>query len=131
MYKESILLVDDDRTAAVAVKNALTNSGFTVIKSDSCSEALSIIQRKNIDVLIFSLAIQEDNALEILHRARFLSPEIGVIVMTQNDSPDILIKAFQAGAQAILEKPVDEKNLKKVVEEVLQHSRLAKENLLP
>ena len=129
MYKESILLVDDDRTTAAAVKNALTNSGFTVIKSESCSEALSIIQRKNIDVLIFNLAIQDDNTLEVLHRARFLSPEIGVIVMTQNDSPDILIKAFQAGAQAILEKPVDEKNLKKVVEEVLQRSRLAKENM--
>ena len=126
MYKENILLVDDDRSTASTIKNILSGEGFAVVKTDSCAEALSIIQKKNVDVLIFNLSIRESNALEILHRARFLSPEI---VMTQNDSPELLIKAFQAGAQAILEKPVNHKNLKEIVEEVLQRSRLAKENM--
>ncbi len=129
MYKENILLVDDERTTSVAIKNVLANNGYAVMKTDSYTEALSIIQRKNIDVLIFNLSIQDSSCLDILQRARFLSPELGVIVMTQNDSPDLLIKAFQAGAQAILEKPVDIKSLKKLVEEVVQRSRLAKENM--
>ncbi|MCX6007676.1 MAG: response regulator, partial [Chloroflexi bacterium] len=129
MYKENILLVDDDRTTASTIKNILSGEGYALVKTDSCAEALSIIQKKNIDVLIFNLSIRESNAFEVLHRARFLSPTIGVIVMTQNDSPELLIKAFQAGAQAILEKPVNNKNLKEIVEEVLQRSRLAKENM--
>ena len=129
MFKENILLVDDDRSTKSTIKNILSGDGYAVIKAESCSEALSIIQKKNVDVLIFNLSIHESNGLEILQRARFLSPEIGVIVMSQNDSPELLIKAFQAGAQAILEKPVNNKNLRETVEEVLQRSRLAKENM--
>lgn len=129
MYKENLLLVDDDRTTVTTVKNVLSEEGFVVIKTDSSNEALSIIQRKSIDVLIYNLSMQDSNCLEVLQRARFLSPEIGIIIMTQDDPPDLVIKAFQAGAQSVLEKPVDNNDLKKVVDEVLQRSRLAKENM--
>ncbi|MBN1376640.1 MAG: response regulator [Dehalococcoidia bacterium] len=129
MYKENILLVDNNQSTMSSIKNILSSDGYALIKTESCTEALSIIQKKNIDVLILSLSIHEKDCLDVLRRARFLSPEIGVIVMTQDDSPELLIKAFQAGAQAILEKPVNKKNLKEVVEEVLQRSRLAKDNM--
>jgi signal transduction histidine kinase len=129
MYKESILLIDDDRASTLAIKHVLSTNGYAVIKTDSCADGLSIIQRKNVDVIIFNLSIRQDDSLEILQRARFLSPEIGIIVIAQNDSPELLIKAFQAGAQAILEKPVDDDNLKNTVEEVLGRGRLAKENM--
>jgi len=129
MYKENILLVDDDRSTLTTVKNVLSEEGFSVIKTGSGAEALSIMQKKSIDVLIYSLSLPQGNCLEVFQRARFISPEIGIIIMTQNDPPDAIIKAFQAGAQSILEKPVDDANLKKVVEEVLQRSRLAKENM--
>jgi signal transduction histidine kinase len=129
LYKESILLIDDERTTTSAIKHVLSSNGYAVIKTDSCADALSIVQRKNVDVIIFNLSMRENDSLEVLQRARFLSPEIGIIVMTQNDSPELLIKAFQAGAQAILEKPVEGNNLKDTVEDVLQRGRLAKENM--
>ena len=129
MYKENLLLVDDDRTTVATIKNVLSDEGFVVIKTDSSNEALSIIQRKNVDVLIYNLSMKGSNCLEVLQRARFLSPEIGIIIMTQDDPPDLVIKAFQAGAQSVLEKPVESSDLKKVVDDVLQRSRLAKENM--
>jgi len=129
MYKENILLVDGERATLLAVKTALAEDGYAVIKADSCNEALSIIQRKSIDVLIINLAISKDSCLDLLQRARFLSPEIGIIVISQNDSPEMLIEAFQAGAQAILPRTFDADQLKKVVEEVLYKSRLTKENM--
>lgn len=129
MYKENLLLVDNDHTAVTTVKNVLSDEGFAVIKTDSSNDALSIIQRKSIDVLIYNLSMRDSNCLEVLQRARFLSPEIGIIIITQNDPPDLVIKAFQAGAQSMLEKPVEKNDLKKVVDEVLQRSRLAKENM--
>ncbi len=129
MYKENIVVVDDERASILAVKNALSDAGYAVIKCESCQEALSIIQKKNVEVIIVDVSISEASCLDLLQRARFMIPEIGIIVMSRSGSQELLIKSFQAGAQAILDKPIDLRNLKKVVEDVLQRGRLAKENM--
>lgn len=46
MFKENILLVDDDRSTKSTIKNILSGEGYAVIRADSCSEALPIIQKE-------------------------------------------------------------------------------------
>jgi len=111
------------------VKPALNKEEYVISCVQSSRDAIAIVKKKVVDVLITNLAMPEISGLELLQQARFLRPTIGIIVMVRNDSLDLVIKSFQAGAQAILVKPFAAQELVKVVEEVLEKSRLAKENM--
>ncbi|OGO16287.1 MAG: hypothetical protein A2Z02_03625 [Chloroflexi bacterium RBG_16_48_7] len=111
------------------VKSTLKGDGYDVICAQSTLEALTIIRKKVVDILMTSLAMPELSGLELLKQAHVISPSTGSIIICKNDTLDTLFKSFQAGAQAIIIKPFDSQDLRNVVGEVAQKSLLEKENI--
>jgi signal transduction histidine kinase len=127
--KENLLVVDYEPGAIDSIKSALSGEGYEVFCAQSSQEALSIIQKKMIDLLITGLPLPGLSGPELLQQAHLISPSTGMIIMCQHDSMDALMKSVKAGAQAIVFKPIDAQQLKAAVEDVLQKTRLAKENI--
>lgn len=129
MRSENLLFVDKETEIFDTVKTSLKQEGYEPIYSSSTSEAVSIIQKKKIGVMMLNLALPELNCLEMLRNVRSISPLTGSIVISRNDPIDKLFRSFEAGAQAVLINPFDTQNVKRVIEEVIQKSQLAKENM--
>ncbi len=129
MNKESLLVIDEESEVLDMIKSTLYKEGYAVTCAQSSLNAVTLLRKKTIDLLITSLAMPELTAPVLLQQAQLLQPSIGAIVMSEGNSSDLLIKSFKAGAQAVLVKPFTAEELKNTVEDVLQKSRLAKENM--
>jgi DNA-binding NtrC family response regulator len=129
MVYEKILVVDFDTISKHIIYDTLSKQGYTVLTIDNLNTVLSCLQKKVIDILIVNLSLPEIDSIELIKRAKFIRPGIGIIVTSQGDTRDVIIKAFQEGATAILEKPFKSRDLIKVVNDVLEKSRLSKENI--
>jgi signal transduction histidine kinase len=129
MVYEKILVVDFDTISKHIVYDTLTKQGYTVLTIDNLNTVISCLQKKIIDILIVNLSLPEIDSIELIKRAKFIRPGIGIIVMSQGDTRVVIIRSFQEGANAILEKPFKSRDLVRVVNEVLEKSRLSKENI--
>jgi signal transduction histidine kinase len=131
MVNDIVLVIDFDSITKHVIRDTLRKEGYAVQNPhiDSLQDALTYLQKKEVDILIVNLTLPNIDSVELIKRARFVRPGIGIIVLSQSDSRDVIISAFQEGAHSILEKPFTPEDLTRIVDEVLEKGRLAKENI--
>lgn len=120
MERENLLVVDQELDSLTTTRTALQKEGYSVFCAQSSLDAITLLRKKPIDLLITALAMPDLTAPAFLQQAHLIQPSVGSILMCNNDSPDLLIKSFQAGAQAVLVKPFSTEELTKVVGDILQ-----------
>jgi CheY-like chemotaxis protein len=100
-----ILLVDDDPAAARLYRALLAGDGHEVVALESGVEAVEAAARERFDVVVtdFNMpGIKGDVTLSLL-RARL--PNLPVVILTSETSPEVERRARDAGAAAYLRKP--------------------------
>ncbi|HBT77014.1 MAG TPA: sigma-54-dependent Fis family transcriptional regulator, partial [Planctomycetaceae bacterium] len=125
----SLLVVDDDTAHAEVVAAALEriSEDRTVVASEA--EAIAAIEKKYFDVVITDLAMERTTSgLEILKAVRRTAEETEVIVMTALNSIETAVEAMRQGAFNYLQKPLDLKQLRTIVEKAGESSRLRRLN---
>ncbi|MDR3181860.1 MAG: sigma-54 dependent transcriptional regulator [Planctomycetaceae bacterium] len=124
-----ILVVDDEVNHADAVAGSLEKLGAVCITVNSLKEALEKIKIKYFDVVITDLMLERlDGGIEVLKAAKKTAPETEVIVITANNSVEIAVGAMQLGAFNYLQKPLDLKQLRTIVERAAESSKLRRIN---
>src|SRR6266567_5852921 len=88
--KETVLIVDDDESVRRGLYWTL-NSSYRVIEAASRTEAVELLQRENVDVVVSDLHLPprvEDisEGLEIIRSARDRQPPAQVVVITGSNS---------------------------------------------
>ena len=118
-----VLLVDDDTDGRSVVRILLEQSGARVTAVESAPDGLSAFQRIRPDILISDLAMPGMDGYEFIRRVRALSDghRVNAIALTAHASADVRIKAFQAGFDMYVAKPVDPAELVMVVAALSRH----------
>jgi len=98
-----ILLVEDDRTAAHALCQLLSEEGFLVVCASDGLEGLSLLHRMQPDLLITDLQLPRLSGLEL---CRFAT-RLGYPVITMSAYSYLEGCAQHAGAHASFCKPLD------------------------
>lgn len=82
--KEKILLVEDDKPLAVAMKNLLEELGYTVTALYSSIEALEFFKNVSdkIELIITDYSMPRMNGFELIKKVREINPDIPVILCT-------------------------------------------------
>lgn len=109
--KGRILIVDDDQVVRVLLRRMLTPSVEAIHEAASGVEALAILEREKVDVLITDLHMPEMDGLELMRQARSLFSGLQVIVVTGDDSRDAILTAMRLGAINYLIKPIQVEEL--------------------
>ena len=134
-YKLRVLLVDDDRAVLMVLKMLLDNSGHTVAIAENGAEALLKIPDFQPQVIITDWKMPVMDGISFCRELR-RNPawrNIYVFMLTMQESPDMLVAAFEAGADDYMSKPVNARVLgarlsacQRVVQlkEELEHERL-------
>lgn len=112
-----ILIVDDeeDITWTLSKRLARDNDKFEVLCANSGREALGILNKAPVDLVITDVRMPEVSGLELLLKIRDRFPSTRVIIMTAYGSSDIQQEANSRGCFQYIEKPFEIEDLRQII----------------
>lgn len=108
---KNILIVDDDLSILEVLEARLGAAGFVVTKATSGQEALEILQKREIDLLVSDIKMPEMSGLQLQARAITMFPNLPIILLTAYGTIPDAVDAVKGGATDYLTKPFDGKDL--------------------
>lgn len=108
MYRPRVLFVCTDEEIRESFKQELISFGYETILCYRGEEALRIIDDQVVDVLIFSVELQDMNGFEAcrLVRQKFDFLSCPVVIHGPQDSDQLRLAAFRAGANIFMFAPI-------------------------
>ncbi len=128
-----ILVVDDDDQLRFALREILTEAGYSVDQSINVPDALDMLaQMPTVDVILSDIRMNGLDGLHFLQELKTRFPEISVIMMTGHGTIDTAVQAMRDGAVNYLLKPISKRQLLEGVREALQvrGEKMQKRNLM-
>jgi DNA-binding NtrC family response regulator len=104
-----ILLIDDDRLLLTALPAVFEGSPcvITVDTASSAEQALRLIEATEYDTIVSDFSMPGLNGIEFLKECKAVRPDIPIILLTGYGTLELEEKAFEEGAYAVIQKPVD------------------------
>jgi len=109
---QRILIVDDQETILVFLRDRLEQLGFAIFTASNGAEALALIQKDSFQGILLDLEMPVMDGLSMLSQLRSQSNAVPVIVMSADPTRTTMIKAIEAGARDYLTKPISYEILK-------------------
>jgi CheY-like chemotaxis protein len=121
---KKILLVDDDKDVLLGLNVRLRANGYSVVFASDAISAISVARQEMPDVIILDIGLPAGDGFVVMKRLRALLPlaHIPIIFLTGKDPVINREKALSAGAQAFLQKPVDNEVLLLAIRKALVDS---------
>jgi CheY-like chemotaxis protein len=123
-----VLVLDDDHDLLEVMKAVLEREKANVRTTPTPEEAFAAVEKMEVDVLISNLRVPGEDGYSLIRRIRTLGPERGggipAVALTGFVGAEDRQKAFLAGFQAHLAKPVEPGQLVAVVASLAGHARL-------
>ena len=114
-----LLLVDDDPSLLKLLGMRLRSEGYQVTTAASGPEALRLLQKEKIELVIRDLRMDEMDGLALFGEIQKRHTGLPVIILTAHGSIPDAVSATQQGVFSFLTKPVDKDALYKAIDEAL------------
>jgi two-component system response regulator FlrC len=111
-----LLIVEDDRDLRDALCITLELAGYLVTPAADGSEALAVMQRHPVGLVISDIQMQPIDGIGLLREVRQHYPEVPVVLMTAYGDIESAVAAMRAGASDYLAKPFEPASLLQLVE---------------
>lgn len=115
----TILVVDDELGYRDMLQMDLTGQGFNVFTAGGGLEALEILKKKKIDLVVTDMKMPDMDGLDTVIAIKKNHPGIPIILMTGYAVEDRVQTALQLKATACLKKPFDIEELAAVIQTAL------------
>lgn len=113
---KKILLVDDSSLARRLVRKILEEYEYEIDEASSGPEALEACALNQYDVVILDMLMAGMYGLEVLQKLKELNPSLPVIVATADIQRSTRDQVKEAGAAAMINKPVDKEELAEMLD---------------
>jgi DNA-binding NtrC family response regulator len=124
-----VLVADDEAIIRESLQDWLGDAGHQVLTAEDGSRALEIIEKERPSIAIVDLVMPGMDGIELLKRAKEISPSIEVIVVTAYASIPTAIAAMKEGAYDYVEKPFSPERVELLIKKLAEHQRLVEENI--
>jgi len=121
--KEVILVVDDNIITCEVIQRNLEISGFHVFTAHSVKDAIQILSRQDIDLLITDYKMPKHSGLELIKYVRDHLQDITIIMLTGYGSINSAVSAMKEGADEYITKPFTDKELLDAVKKSIQKQK--------
>ena len=115
----TILVADDDPSIREFLKTALGREGRRVVTASDGQEAVTVVSRRKVDVVLLDLRMPRLGGLEALERLLETDAELIVIVLTGYGALNTAREAMRLGAYDYVTKPFDPAFLEDVIADSL------------
>jgi ActR/RegA family two-component response regulator len=133
---EPILVVDDDRDWCNECAFSLYRLGYEPLIAHSAADAMALFQENDVSVALVDYNMPEGDGISLIHALSRQAQEQGrplsFIMATGYATKDVAIGAMRASVTDILEKPIDQNDLRAALQRIkgLRPSAPAREMLL-
>ena len=127
--KFKVLIVDDEAIIRESLRDWLSDVGHQVLTAENGFQALEIIEKEKPGIAFVDLVMPRMDGIELLKRAKEISPSIDVIIITAYGSIPTAINAMREGAYDYIEKPFCPERAELLVDKLVEHQRLIEENI--
>ena len=127
--KAKILVVDDEAIIRESLRDWLSDAGHQVLTAENGSQALEIVEKDKPGIAVVDLVMPGMDGIELLKKAKEVSPSIEVIIITAYASIPTAIAAIREGAYDYIEKPFSPERVELLIKKLVEHQRLIEENI--
>lgn len=100
-----LLLVEDERRLAVAVRRVLEEEGHVVDLVDDGADALAQAQTEEYDLVLLDVMLPSLDGYEIARRLRAKGNQVPILMLTARDGVGDRVQGLDSGADDYLVKP--------------------------
>jgi len=118
-----ILIVDDERTIRMALRDTLTREGHLAVTASNGEEAVRRCKAEAFDLLITDLKMPGMTGLELIRQVRAVCPQIRTILITAYGSAESAIEALRMGVSDYMVKPFRLAELRMTTSRLLEELR--------
>ena len=104
--KTKILLVEDEATLAVIIRDTLKSQDFEVLTADNGEQGLQMFFREHPDVVVADVMMPNMDGFEMVRRIRNKDVTTPVLFLTALSETEGVVRGFEAGANDCLRKPL-------------------------
>ena len=124
----SILCIDDEPAVGVILEHTLRRAGHRLTLKLSVEDAMPVIVRTPVDLIIADYGMSGLTGLDLLARLDREGYKIPVIIMTGYSNLEHAVMSIESGAIDYLTKPIQAETLEIAVRQALEVVRLRREN---
>ena len=118
-----LLAVDDDPTSLELIEATLAQDGLEILTETDPVRALRLISSRRPQIVISDLMMPGLTGMELLSEIVRLDSTIDVLLLTAHYSTQAAVEAIQKGASDYLNKPVDTRQLRHKVDQLIAEGR--------
>lgn len=118
----TVLIVEDHEFQRRVQSKILREENFNVVAAASGGEALNTLRKLRPDLILIDIELPDLNGLEILRRLRSTAvfKQTPIVMVSGDNSKEILNESRKAGANGFLVKPFDRKTLVEKIARIMK-----------
>ncbi|SFP36883.1 response regulator [Sphingomonas rubra] len=104
-----VLFIEDDRMNRRVVRDMLDVAGATMIEAEDAETGLHLIDERDFAIVLVDLrmpGMDGITAIRLIRARPDARAQVPVIVVTADTAPDLHARCLEAGADAVIFKPV-------------------------
>lgn len=126
--KHTVLFVDDEPNVTDALKRALRREPYRILSARSAEEALAVLERERVDVIVSDEKMEGMSGSELLAMVRKRRPNTIRMILTGHASLDAAVRAINEGEiYRFFTKPCNETDLAVTIRQALRQNELMTE----
>jgi diguanylate cyclase (GGDEF)-like protein len=115
-----VLFVEDNQEAREAFLDLLNNFFDEIIVAVDGEEGFKKFQAEPFDLVISDIRMPNADGIEMSKNIRSMDCTVPIIITTAHQESDLLLKSIEVGISAYLLKPINFKNLEKVIKQTCE-----------
>ncbi len=119
LQSPSLLITDDDVDFRSTLREVFEPRGFRTLLAGDGVEALEIVQREPVHLVLFDMHMPRLTGLEALRQVKQVRPIVPCILISARLDAEITQAALDAHAYRVLSKPIGVRALTDVVRQAL------------
>lgn len=127
--KPKILIVDDEPDICRALEFLLKREEYNVSSVHSGEDAIDKLNKESFDIVLTDLKMGKVDGMTVLEKAKEISPDTTVIMMTAFASVESAVEAMKRGAADYIVKPFLNEEIKLTIRKAIEQKKLITENI--
>lgn len=126
----NIMVVDDNHNTRKLMEAVLLQNGYQPVLAKDGLEALEIMDKKHIDLIILDIMMPNMDGYELTKLLRETDCNLPILMVSAKEAPEDRKKGFINGTDDYMVKPVDEEEMILRIAALLRRSRIVNEHQL-
>lgn len=126
----NILVAEDDRNTRKLMCAVLKNEGFAVFGAEDGDQALDVMDRQHIDLIVLDIMMPGMNGYELTRELREAGQNLPILMVSAKQEAKDKRKGFRVGTDDYMTKPVDEQEMVLRIRALLRRAQIAQDHRL-